>query len=207
MTLLIRSLLLLSVLTALVGCGQSQTEETGQAAATAEDTPTPETAVIDTPVVMPEKKVREMTWIELVPPEGQVDSLLEQVDIENLSDDDPRAKELVQQWLENAPVIEELDGERIKISGFVVPLELDTNAIREFLLVPYFGACVHVPPPPPNQVIYVKSPLDQPYQGAQFDTVWITGTLSVEDTISEMGDAGYTIQASAIEPYTDGVER
>ena len=133
--------------------------------------------------------------------------MLQQEGIANLSDDDPRAQELLRQWLENAPVVEALDGERVKIPGFVVPLEMDTKAIREFLLVPYFGACIHVPPPPANQIVYVKVAEDNPYHGAQFDIVWVTGTLRVEHTSSEMGEAGYSIQAMLIEPYTEEDER
>ena len=61
----------------------------------------------------------------------------------------------------------ELNGSTVKIPGFVIPLEGDENTVTEFLLVPYFGACIHVPPPPPNQIIYVKFP-----QGAPIQQLW-----------------------------------
>ena len=54
-------------------------------------------------------------------------------------------------------VVPELDGKRVRIGGYVVPLDFEATNVKEFLLVPFVGACIHVPPPPPNQIIYVKS--------------------------------------------------
>ena len=70
----------------------------------------------------------------------------------------------------------ELNGSTVKIPGFVIPLEGDENTVTEFLLVPYFGACIHVPPPPPNQIIYVKFPQGAPIQQL-WDVVYVIGTL------------------------------
>ncbi len=146
---------------------------------------------------------REIDWMALMPPEAEMEKMLDELNLKELSDDDPRAQALIEEWINNAPVVPEMDGQNIKLPGFVVPLELENRTIREFLLVPYFGACIHVPPPPTNQVVYVQSPTEQPYQGAQFDTVWVSGTLRVEQFSSELGDAGYRLEASSIEPYTE----
>ncbi len=146
---------------------------------------------------------REIDWMALMPPEAEMEKMLDELNLNNLSDDDPRAQALLEEWIKNAPVVPEMDGQNIKLPGFVVPLELENRTIREFLLVPYFGACIHVPPPPTNQVVYVQSPAGQPYQGGQFDTVWVSGTLRVEQFSSELGDAGYRLEASVIEPYTE----
>ena len=54
-------------------------------------------------------------------------------------------------------MVKELDGKRVRIGGYVVPLDFEATNVKEFLLVPFVGACIHVPPPPPNQIIYVKS--------------------------------------------------
>jgi len=143
----------------------------------------------------------EISWKDLIPPDQKVKIEVEKNDIGLIEHDDPRIKILAQQRLTNASVNQLLDGERVKIPGFIVPLEMDTKAISEFLLVPYYGACIHVPPPPANQIIYVKSPLDRPYTGEQFDTVWVTGIMRVEQYSSGIGDAGYAIQATAIQPY------
>lgn len=45
----------------------------------------------------------------------------------------------------------------VSIAGFIVPLEVNGDrSIKSFFLVPYFGACIHYPPPPPNQMIFVQ---------------------------------------------------
>ena len=84
--------------------------------------------------------------------------------------------------------LSQLVGKSIKIPGFAVPLEGDDGFeyINEFLLVPYFGACIHVPPPPPNQVIHVI--LDEPvhFEVISF-AIWITGILEIGDYFLEGG--------------------
>lgn len=98
-------------------------------------------------------------------------------------------------------LVGELDGAEVTISGFVVPLDLgEDDRVREFLLVPYFGACVHVPPPPPNQVILVTSA-----EGLELERIYeawsITGTLRVEATESALASAGYAIAADQVRLY------
>ncbi|MCM2320093.1 MAG: DUF3299 domain-containing protein [Pseudomonas sp.] len=100
-----------------------------------------------------------------------------------------------------APVVQALHGQRVQLPGYVVPLEIDAaGLVREFLLVPYFGACIHVPPPPSNQIVHVRSeqglPLDDLWQ-----PFWIEGELRVEASSSELAEAGYRMQAERIRPY------
>jgi hypothetical protein len=102
----------------------------------------------------------------------------------------------------NAPVVKELDGQLIKIPGFVVPLEGDDNKVTEFLLVPYFGACVHVPPPPSNQLIYVKLPNGAPAD-AMYDPIWVTGKLSTKEWKGELAQVGYTMEGISVSAYDD----
>ncbi len=131
---------------------------------------------------------------------------MEEYDAESLTDDDPRAQELMDKlkalWAE-APVVETLDGRQVRLPGFVVPLEMDTARISEFLLVPYFGACIHVPPPPANQTILVTTPDDLPYEGGLFDTVWVEGRMRVEPFSDELGDAGYRIEEAKVSLYEE----
>lgn len=96
----------------------------------------------------------------------------------------------------------ELNNSEVKIPGFVIPLEGDQDTITEFLLVPYFGACIHVPPPPPNQIIYVKFPQGAPVQQL-WDVIYVVGKLKTENTHSELAQTGYTIEGTSIEPYDD----
>jgi len=97
--------------------------------------------------------------------------------------------------------VKELNGKKIKIPGYTVPFEYGANAqIKEFLLVPYFGACLHAPPPPPNQTIFVMS--DKPIKMKDLaQAVWIEGTIHTQTQESELADAAYTIRMTAIEEY------
>jgi hypothetical protein len=97
---------------------------------------------------------REIGWEDLIPAGWIPEALLARLNLDALEvvdDSDPRAQEALKRILaewDRAPVVEEFDGQLVRIPGFVVPLESDGKTISEFLLVPYFGACVHVPPPP-----------------------------------------------------------
>jgi uncharacterized protein len=97
-----------------------------------------------------------------------------------------------------APVVDSLDGKRVRIGGYVVPLDFEATSVKEFLLVPFVGACIHVPPPPANQIIYVKSDEGFGVKGS-FDPVYVTGTLKVMATSTGLADAGYSIVADKIE--------
>jgi len=95
-------------------------------------------------------------------------------------------------------VVAELDGKRVKIGGYVVPLDFEATSIKEFLLVPFVGACIHVPPPPANQIIYVKAADGFDVSGS-FDPVTVTGVLKTETAFTGLADAGYSITAEAVE--------
>lgn len=146
----------------------------------------------------------ELDWEALIPPEWRPDKLMADYKVDDLADDDPRAQELMEKlqalW-QQAPVIPELDGKRVRLPGFVVPLEADAETMGEFLLVPYYGACIHVPPPPANQTVHVVTAKGGEYHGGLFDTVWVNGTLKVERLSNELGDAGYRLDAVLVEPY------
>ncbi|NOH80983.1 DUF3299 domain-containing protein [Vibrio sp. RE86] len=96
----------------------------------------------------------------------------------------------------------ELNGSKVKIPGFVIPLEGDENMVTEFLLVPYFGACIHVPPPPPNQIIYVKFPEGAPIQQL-WDVIYLVGTLKTETISHELAQTAYVIEGTEILEYDD----
>jgi hypothetical protein len=101
-----------------------------------------------------------------------------------------------------------LDGKLIRMPGFLLPLEYSGKRVSEFLLVPWVGACIHTPPPNPNQIVYVKS--DKPYEiKGTYDPVWVTGRMTarantksvyITDGSSEV-DSSYAVQASRVDPY------
>ena len=96
-------------------------------------------------------------------------------------------------------VVASLDGKRVQIGGYVVPLDFDATRVKEFLLVPFVGACIHVPPPPPNQIVYVKAESGIDVHGT-FDPVWVTGTLTVTPAFTGLAEAGYSLDAEKVEP-------
>ena len=146
---------------------------------------------------------REIKWSQLIPPgwDPSKEFLTRGKGI--TSDFDPRARRLLKEFrvvLDNAPTVASMDGSAVKLPGYVVPLETLDGGLKEFLLVPYFGACIHTPPPPANQIVYVKT--DKPVPGFRsMDTVWISGTLRTtrQDTLA--GSSGYTIEGAVVERY------
>ena len=115
----------------------------------------------------------------------------------NQSEEDAYQKALV-----STDVNENLDGAMIRIPGFVVPLEFDEEqTISQFFLVPYFGACLHMPPPPPNQIILVNAPKGI-QMSALYDPFWIEGQLSTSFQENDMATSAYAMQLKRIEPYS-----
>jgi len=148
---------------------------------------------------------RETRWYELVPAGWDPNQQARQIrqGMRDLPDSDPRAvamlKKLRDLW-NDAPINASLDGAAVRIPGYVVPLEESSRGLKEFLLVPYFGACVHSPPPPSNQIIHVR--LKRPVPGVHaMDVVWISGEIHGEHGASSMGPSSYAMNAIAVAPY------
>jgi hypothetical protein len=94
-----------------------------------------------------------------------------------------------------------LDGALVRLPGFIVPLEaLKGGSVSEFLLVPYFGSCIHVPPPPPNQLVYVHTSKPAPIESI-YDAYWVTGKLRLQSRNTRLGSAAYELNADKIEVY------
>lgn len=138
---------------------------------------------------------KEISWDELIP-EGAIQP--KEYTIEELHELD----ELLAQEEENADIagrqfVQAFAGKKIKLPAYVVPLDSDGESYNEFLLVPYFGACIHVPPPPPNQIIYGVD--KKGIKNQLFDAVWAYGTLQIETNTSELAEAGYSMKVDKIE--------
>lgn len=148
---------------------------------------------------------REIKWDDLVPKDWDPLKQFKNMNFSLMNDSDPRANELLKRMREtwdNAPTNNDMDGAAVRIPGFLVPLEETKAGLKEFLLVPYFGACIHSPPPPANQIIHVKT--DKPAKGFRsMDTVWISGTLKTLRSDSYMGASGYRMDAVGVEPYVE----
>lgn len=150
----------------------------------------------------------ETPWEALIPPDWKPDLGLDDLgDLDSISDDDPRAEQIFNDFMEKwatAPANPAMNGKKVKLYGFIAPLDWEEEgALKEFLLVPYFGACIHLPPPPANQIVYVR--LKKAVKGLEsMSAIWITGTLKIDRRDSAtMGTAGYLmedIQSIRIDP-------
>ncbi len=97
--------------------------------------------------------------------------------------------------------LRDLVGKPVKIPGFTVPLEDFASSATEFLLVPYVGACVHTPPPPPNQLVYVEMDEGRRATMDGWNPVWLEGILHVEDVNSIYGSSSYRVVGMSVKPY------
>ncbi|MFT4650778.1 MAG: hypothetical protein ACI8XX_002452 [Polaribacter sp.] len=167
-------------------------------------------------VVSNETDLGEIQWEKLTPLNWNPSKIFEDMTDQQynaLSNDElQRIEENVQAMFDAAPVNDELDGKRVKIPGFVLPLEFENTLLKEFLLVPYFGACTHTPPPPANQIIYAKLKVETELNNI-YHPVWIIGTIHISRSNSLLNEAGianglevqsaYSMSVESIEPYAD----
>ncbi|HDY92601.1 MAG TPA: DUF3299 domain-containing protein [Pseudoalteromonas sp.] len=159
----------------------------------------------------------EIEWIQLMP-KDDLDALLNppeyleeivdgsEQDTLNSLDAKPFDNEQdkrYQQALSSVRVIESYNNKKLRIPGFIVPLESEEGKrISEFFVVPYFGACLHMPPPPPNQIIYVK--FDQGVDlKSLYDAFWFEGTLTINTVENELGTSAYQLKLDNVLPYED----
>lgn len=153
----------------------------------------------------PETGYKEITWEALVPADWDPMKAFKALDLGKLKDSDPKAMEAMDRLKEawnNAPVEPKMNGQRVRVPGFVVPLGTDLDRVKEFLLVPYFGACIHVPPPPANQMIHVFP--KKPLKNAQImGPVWIGGVLETAMSNTSFGGVGYRMKADSVAPYEE----
>jgi len=160
-------------------------------------------------------EARALRWADLVPPLAPADAPAKPKALfpgaqDQSSSDGPPAAQLPEGKFMSVkrrqpgagappPVVAELDGVRVSIGGYVVPLDFEATTVKEFLLVPFVGACIHVPPPPANQIVYVKSAAG--FDVAEtFEPVTVTGTIRTASASTGLADAGYTIEAEEVAP-------
>ena len=209
------------IVTILYGCSD-EVADTGKTSSTPANNSAP---VVDEPLAMPlntpisevktsgpdkstqteedtsSSEFKKLEWDDLMPKDYRIEELLADINAGNISDDDPRideAMEKIKEMFSNAPVVEELNNTKIQLPGFVVPLDPDNEKITDFLLVPYYGACIHVPPPPANQTVFVTG---KESKFKLYDTVWVKGEIVIERSENDLGDSGYSIIASEVVPY------
>jgi hypothetical protein len=145
----------------------------------------------------------DILWDALLPQGWSVEKMMETLNLNELQDNDPKAREAlkkIREMWDSAPVNATLDNRRVRIPGFVVPLDGEREKTREFLLVPYFGACIHAPAPPANQVIHVV--VSKTASTVKLSpAAWISGTIRTVRSDTRMGVSGYEMTVDKVEPY------
>ncbi len=150
----------------------------------------------------------EIKWDELVPRGWDPTRDFKALDLGALQDADPRAIEALEKMkalFDNAPTEPSMAGRKVRLPGFVIPLERKGELTTEFLIVPYFGACIHTPPPPANQIIHAVTA--KPVKLRSMDPVWTSGTLSLTRADTPWGKAGYRLTVARVEPYEEPKRR
>jgi uncharacterized protein len=145
----------------------------------------------------------DLPWASLSPPGWRPQALLDRLGVEQLDDKDPRSTAIlaeVQREWQKAPPVKAVPAARVRMTGFAVMLDDGQAPVRQILLVPYYGACIHSPPPPANQVVLVTLDSDLPRTMYQFP-VWITGTLQIKPATTRHGRALYRMDDASWERY------
>jgi len=147
-------------------------------------------ALFAAPLMAATNEPKELDWLELMP-KDEVDSLMEAPTMAHEG-------MFKQEQTGSFRTIPELDGSKVKIAGYIVPVEVSSDGqMSEFFIVPYFGACIHVPPPPPNQIILAR--LEKPIPVTEiYDAYWIEGTLNVEQIKNDIAASAYTLTTTKV---------
>lgn len=100
-------------------------------------------------------------------------------------------------------MLTKLNGKAVKIPGFMVPLDdMEYESVGRFLLVPDPQACIHVPPPPANQMIFVVMKGKKKAPVAWGMPVMLTGDLKVKSIRSQFGVVSFQVAGESVKPYT-----
>jgi hypothetical protein len=146
-----------------------------------------------------------MPWPALLAPGWSTQAVLGDLRLDSIDDNDPDAEDImrkVRAVFDNAPPNPAVDNRRVRLLGYIVPLQYAKQRhVSEFLLVPYYGACIHAPAPPASQVIHVtpSDPVSPEVRGTS--AVWVAGTLRVDRSDSGMGAACYRMTGADVKPY------
>lgn len=146
-------------------------------------------------------------WSDLIPPGQSAQEVYEKfeqqlLEVEYGSKEADELYAAIEAEFDTEAVNTELDGQNIRLAGFVAPLTFDDEVITEFLLVPNFGACIHVPAPPPNQTIMVTVEREDGLTIKEsWGAVWVEGTLTAAPATTDLATASYTFTGATSGVY------
>jgi hypothetical protein len=139
----------------------------------------------------------ELNWTDLIPP-GKEDVKQRLQGMGILPHDEMSTLRSAQP--PSSGVRTDYNGKVVRLPGYMIPLGTSAAGVTDFILVPYVGACIHVPPPPANQLVFVTT--DQPYESSgMFEAVNVTGMFGTAATSTQLGDIGYALSADLVEPF------
>ena len=152
---------------------------------------------------------KTIDWNDLMPDDWVKEMTTEMAKMSKLNgllDGSPEATKAMadlRKKLDDAPIVKSQVNQKIRLPGYAVPLDADRNSKREFLLVPYFGACIHTPPPPSNQIVLVRPTANSKIKKMpeSMDVLWVEGELKEARVNTSQGVSGYTLEAINIAPY------
>lgn len=156
-----------------------------------------------------ESAFSQINWDDLIPADASGEEIYARFEkrLGEVRYGSPEATALFQEMeaeFDRGAVNEELDGQKIRLAGFVAPLVFDEDVVTEFLLVPTFGACIHVPPPPPNQTVMVTVDRSEGLTPDEvWGAVWVEGTLAVDAAVTDLATASYTLSGSTSGVFDD----
>ena len=156
---------------------------------------TPGYNLIDWNDLMPEPWVKEMT--KEMAAVGKLSNL------QDSSDEANKAMAVMRKKFDEAPIVKSQLNKKVRLPGYVVPLDAERSEKREFLLVPYFGACIHTPPPPANQIVLIRPTAQSKIKKLpeSMDIVWVDGEIKEGRVSTSQGVSGYLLEAVSVAPY------
>ena len=156
---------------------------------------TPGYSLIDWNDLMPEPWVKEMT--KEMAAVGKLSNL------QDNSEEANKAMAVMRKKFDEAPIVKTQLNKKVRLPGYVGPLDAERSEKREFLLVPYFGACIHTPPPPANQIVLIRPTAQSKIKKLpeSMDIVWVEGEIKEGRVATSQGVSGYLLEAVSVAPY------
>ncbi|MCC5995419.1 MAG: DUF3299 domain-containing protein [Oceanicaulis sp.] len=158
--------------------------------------------------VDPSAPAELLSWTDLIPEDE-----LEAMQALNEGRRDPSlmsrflSEGLVEGQVGTFNVVEDLDGLIVRMPGYLLPLDyVERGVSHEFLFLPYHGACIHTPAPPPNQIVYLRS-IEPIRFNALWEPVWVEGRMQIERVDTELAAIAYSMTARSVKPYRGGRQR
>ena len=143
-------------------------------------------------------EIIDLAWSDLVPPDEPfippvLQGLVEHDETAPLFSQQPQSSGTRSDW----------NGQIVRLPGFIVPIDYSGTGVTAFILVPFVGACVHVPPPPANQLVFVTT--EKPYESSGlFEPVHVVGMFGTASMSTQLADIAYALSAEDIRPYSTG---